>query len=110
MLSNFFKNLSGFQKATLSIVVVFFIFNLSLLATSLLMDASDLKQMVKMARYISYMKYVVIINMVLFIAIISLYYYEIRKLRKSFNQQEDLYIKLKSTLYDIQKEKSDIVQ
>jgi uncharacterized membrane protein len=109
MLTKLFKNLSGFQKATFSIVAIFFIFNLSLLVTSLLMDASDLKQMVKMARYISYMKYVVIINMVLFIVIVSLYYYENRKLRKSFNQQEDLYIKLKSTLYDIQKEKTDIV-
>ena len=110
MLSDYFKNLSGFQKVILTIIILFFIFNLALLITSLLMDPNDLKQMVKLARYLSYMKYVVIINMILFSIILSIYYYEIRKLRKINKEFEEHNIRLKSDLYDATKNDSDIKQ
>ena len=110
MLSDYFKNLSGFQKVILSIIILFFIFNLVLLIISLFMDANDLKQMVKMARYISYMKYVVIINMILFSVILSMYYYEIRKLRRISKEFEKHNPRSKSDLFDATKNKSDIIQ
>jgi len=110
MLTKYFKNLSDFQKVIFIIITLFFVFNLSLLITSLLMDANDLKQMVKMARYLSYMKYVVIINMVLFIIILMMYYYEIKKLRKISRQFDEDNNRLKSVLNDVEKDKSDLVQ
>jgi hypothetical protein len=110
MLSNYFKNLSGFQKVIFSIITLFFVFNLALLITSLLMETNDLKQMVKMARYISYMKYVVIINMILLSIILFMYYYEIKKLKRINKEFEEKTIGLKSDLYEATKSNSDIKQ
>ena len=110
MSTGYFKKFSGFQKAILSIVILFIIFNLSLLIITLLTDENDLHQMVKMARYISYMKYVIIINMILFTTIILIYQLKIKMLKKAGKEHEDNNIRLKSTLYDIEKEKSDVLQ
>ena len=110
MATKYFKNMSVFQKVIFSLIILFFVFNLSLLISSWIIDTNDLKHMVKMARYISYMKYVVIINMVLFTIIIAMYYAEIKKLKKNNEQSENDMIRIKSTLYDIEKNKSDYVQ
>jgi hypothetical protein len=110
MPSGYLQKFSGFQKAILSIVILFIIFNLSLLIITFLTDENDLRQMVKMARYISYMKYVIIINMILFTTIILIYQLKVMNLKKAGKQHEDNNIRLKSTLYDTEKEKSDVLQ
>lgn len=79
---------SGIQKFTLVIILLFFIFNLTLFILTLTIDASDIKQMVNMARYVSYMKYLVVVNMVLFISIIAVYYHQIGKFMQKGKQKE----------------------
>jgi hypothetical protein len=79
-----------------------------MLVRSFIIDAYDIREMVKMARYISYIKYVVIINMVLFISIITIYYYEIRRLRKNVLKTEKDIKSLKADLYDSNKERSNL--
>ena len=104
MLASYFKNLSGSQKTIYSLIILFFIFNLSMLIRSFIIDAHDIREMVKMARYISYMKYVVIINMALFISIIAIYSYEIKQLKKDIRNTTKENKGLKADLYDIEKE------
>jgi hypothetical protein len=110
MLPSYFKNLSASQKTIYSLIILFFIFNLSMLIWSFMIDARDIREMVKMARYISYIKYVVVINMVLFISIITIYYYEIRKMKKDVLESEKEMKSLKADLYDINKERSRITK
>jgi hypothetical protein len=110
MLSKYFTNLSGLQKVILVIITLFFVFNVALLIAASFLDANDLKQMVKVARYIAYMKYVVIINMILFTVILSMYFYEIKKLRKVSKEFEADNIRLKSDLNDTMKNTSDSIQ
>jgi len=64
--------------------------------------------MVKMARYISYIKYLVIVNIILFASIITCYYYEIRRLKKDIRIVNNKSKDLKADLID--KERSDIIQ
>ncbi len=75
---------------------------------SFMIDAHNIREMVKLARYISYIKYVVVINMVLFISIIAIYYYEITRMRKEVHESEKEIKSLKADLYDINKERSRI--
>jgi hypothetical protein len=110
MLPSYFKNLSVSQKTIYGLIILFFLFNLSMLIWSFMIDARDIREMVKMARYISYIKYVVVINMVLFISIITIYYYEIRKMKKDVLESEKEMKSLKADLYDINKERSRITK
>ena len=110
MLQDYFKNLSGFQRTVLTIIILFFIFNSSLFIIGLLTDESDLRQMVKMARYMSYLKYTAIINMVLFTSIILMYSLQARKIKRISKKREEENVRLRSTLYDIENERSDILQ
>jgi uncharacterized membrane protein YcjF (UPF0283 family) len=110
MLSDYFKKNSDLQKVVIGIIILFFIFNLSILVVSILMDTYDLKQIIKMARYISFMKYFVIINMVLLITIILIYKFEIRRLKKKSKLYREDFNRLKSTSYDRQMEKSRIIE
>ena len=75
-----------------------------MLIRSFIIDAHDIREMVKMARYISYIKYVVIINMALFISIIAIYSYEIKRLKKDLGYTAKENKGLKADLYDIKKE------
>jgi hypothetical protein len=81
-----------------------------MLIRSFLIDSNDIREMVKMARYISYIKYVVIINMVLFTSIVTIYYYHISKLKKDIRKAEKENKGLKTDLYKIDKERSNIIQ
>jgi len=81
-----------------------------MLIWSFMIDARDIREMVKMARYISYIKYVVVINMFLFISIITIYYYEFRRMKKGIFKSEKEIKSLKAELYDINKERSRISQ
>jgi hypothetical protein len=110
MLSDYLRKISGFKKVILGIAMLFFVFNLTLLIISLFLDSGDLKQMVKMARYISYIKYVVIINLILFNIILGMYYFEIKKLKKISKELEQRNIRLKSDLFDASENKTGIAQ
>lgn len=110
MLTSYLKNLSGFQKTTYSLILLFFVFNLTMLIRSFLIDSNDIREMVKMARYISYIKYVVIVNMILFTSIITIYYYEITGLKKDIRKAKKENKGLKSDLYEIDQERSNIIQ
>ena len=74
-----------------------------------MIDTHDIREMVKMARYISYIKYVVIINMALFISIITIYYYEIRQLKNEINKAEKEVRSLKADIHDSSMKRSKIV-
>jgi hypothetical protein len=110
MLPGFFKNLSGFQKTVITIIILFFIFNISLFLIGLFTDEGDLRQMVKMAKYMSYLKYTAIINTILFTSIILMYSLQARRIKRISKKHEEENIRLRSTLYDIEKERSDILK
>ena len=108
MLPSYLKNLSASQKIIYSLITLFFIFNITMLVWSFMIDAYNIREMVKMARYISYIKYAVVINMVLFISIIIIYYNEIRLIRKDIQKSEKEMNSLKAELYDLNKERAKI--
>ncbi len=79
-----------------------------MLIWSFTIDDHNIREMVKMARYISYIKYVVVINMLLFISIITIYYYEMRMIKKEVHKSEKEMKSLKADIYDKNIERSRI--
>jgi len=77
-----------------------------MLIRSFIIDAHDIREMVKMARYISYIKYVVIINMALFISIITIYSFEIKRLKKDLGYTMKENKGLNADLKNIEKKSS----
>ena len=59
-----------------------------MLIWSFMIDARDIREMVRMARYISYIKYAVVINMFLFISILTTYYHEFKRMKKEVLKSE----------------------
>jgi len=108
MPGNYLKNLSISQKIIFSLISIFFIINVSILIRSFLINANDIREMVKMARYIAYMKYVIILNIALFSVIISLYYFQIKKLRKDQKAMHQENKKSKSGILEDTPERSNL--
>ena len=109
MLGEYFRDLSGAQRVTLVLIILFFILNFSLLVASFLTDENDLRQMVNMARYISYLKYLVILNMALFLIIFLIYHVKLKNLKKKNREYEETSLRLKSILSDIKNKKQDVI-
>ena len=109
MLGGYFRKLSGTQKVVFALIILFFVLNISMLVASFLTDENDLRQMVSMARYISYLKYVVILNMALFLSIILIYHIKLKNQEKTSRKHEETSLRLKSILNDVKNRKQDIL-
>ncbi len=102
MIKEKIKNLSALSKINYILILVFLVLNLVFLIIAFQMNIDDLKFLVKMARYIPYMRYLALTNILLFIGIIFLYYLEINQLKKSKTRAEDEAASMKARLYDIE--------
>lgn len=105
MLTDKLKNLSGYQKAKYIVIAAYFIINLILFIISLRMNIDDLRFSIKVARYIPYMKYIVLLNIILVMGILIMFYYEILKIKNNYKVHGEELARVKSKLYDIEEEK-----
>lgn len=100
MLGDYLRKLSGAERAIFALIILFFILNISLLAVSFMADENDLRQMVNMARYMSYLKYVIILNIALFFTIILIYHIRLRNQKRTSREHEETSTRLKSILHN----------
>jgi uncharacterized membrane protein (UPF0182 family) len=108
MLADDMKNISGYQKAKYIIITAFFVVNFILLIISFRMNIDDLRFSIKIARYIPYMKYIVLLNIILVVSILTMFYSEILKIKNNNKANEEELVRIKSKLYDIEKKKSSL--
>lgn len=107
MIKQYVKSLSGKQKFRYLIILIYFILNLILLLIAFQMNLDDLQRLVKIARYIPYMRYVALANIVLFTVILIMFYVELRNAHTKQRKAEDEVLKIKSKLFDLTGEKSE---
>ena len=107
MIKQYVKGLSGKQKFRYLIIMVYFILNLILLLIAFQMNLDDLQRLVKIARYIPYMRYVALANIVLFTVILIMFYVELRNAHAKQKKAEDEVVKIKSKLFDQTDQKGD---
>ena len=100
MLIDYLKSLSTFQKIKYGIIILYFVLNLAFLILSFNMSTDNLKMMIKMGRYSNYMRYFAILAMGLFFTVVSMYYVELKGLKRKRELDETEITKLKSKLYD----------
>ena len=89
--------------------MLFFAIKLSLLILLPLTASTDLRRLVKLARYASYLKYIVITNMVLFVAVIFTYHLEVKKYKRINRKSEENNVRLRSAFCEIENERSEII-
>lgn len=108
MLADNIKNLSGYQKAKYIIIAAYFVVNLILLIISFRMNIDDLRFSIKVARYIPYMKYIIILNIIMIVSILIMFYYEILKIKNNYKTHGEELARIKSKLYDIEERKGSM--
>jgi hypothetical protein len=104
------QGLRRFGKIRTGIILVYFILNGLLLILSFQMNVDDLKFLVRMARYIPYFRYIASANMLLIIIVLTMYYFELKKLNKRNKAAEQEVINIKSRLYDLEEEKKGTIK
>ena len=110
MIGQYIRGLSRFQRIKYSVIVVYFILNAFLMILSFQMNIDDLKFLVKMARYIPYFRYIASANILLIIIVLSMYYLEIRKLKKINKNTAQKVDKIKSRLFDLEEDKKSYIR
>lgn len=94
------KNLSRHQKAKYIMITSFFVANIILLIISFRMNIDDLKFSIRVARYIPYIRYIVLLNILLVVSILTMYYLEANKIKKNHEANQEELARMKSKLYD----------
>lgn len=96
------KNLSPFQRTKLVIIGLFFLYHLAMVFISFKIVDLDFQIMKKMVKFMPYMRTFTLLGMLLLIAILVLYFWEVRKSRLRNNELEKDVQYLKSRLYELE--------
>ncbi len=107
MIKKYFTKLGAKQKFMYIIILIYFILNLILLVIAFSMNLDDLQRLVKIARYIPYMRYVATANIVLFTIILIMFYSELQTVQNKHKKAREEVLKIKSRLYDIKEENGE---
>ena len=99
---SFLKDLSRFQKTKLILIGTYFIFNLVILIVSFRLSLNNIRFLVDVSKLIPYAKYVASLGMLLFLILVIIHYFEVKKIKNELNKNIQEVHLLKSRLYDLE--------